>query len=329
MQKAEDAAESGDFPAALTSLVEANSESMPGRLGDRVQQKYADYYAQSVAGQVMQLAEQNRWKAIALVAFIGKDPFEGEAVAGRVAAAIARNGGPPVSVRSLSMPAVRSLIKGNYEGLPHPDRERLHDYEDSAIILGKIDAELATYAFDIKEKRTQVLQISKNLGPISGTPEFPIWDNLVSKRRTNDNFRVDVWTEQTRYRLGDEVEICVRASQDCYITLVDLQTSGQVYVLLPNHYKRDNHIVADRIYRIPERNAPFSIHVNGPTGVEGIKAIATLTQVSLGEAGPESVFRLFEEPRNQREFASALLSRIESMHPSEWDVGEWTFRITD
>jgi len=329
IQKAEDEAESGDFAAALTSLFEANSESLPGRLGDRIRQRYLDYYAQLVAERVMSLAGQNGWESIGLVPLMGKDSFEGEAVAGHIANSIAQSGGPSVSVRALSMPALRSLIRGEYEGLPHPDRKCLRDYKDATIILGKIDTEIATYAFDVNDKRTQVLQISKNLGPISGTPGFPIWDNLISKRRTNDDFRIDVWTEQTSYRVGDEVEICLKASQDCYVTLVDLQTSGQVYVLLPNRYQQDNLVLADRIYRIPDGSAPFSIHVSGPAGVEGVKAIATRRSVSFGQADSNRPFLSFEQPQSQRTFASAMISTIESMNPSEWDVGEWTFRILD
>lgn len=313
----------------MNSLLDAHSLDLPGRLGDRIRQRYADYYARQVAEQALQQARQHEWHSIGLSALVGGDPFEGEALVSRIGSALKELNGISVSLRSLSVTASRSLIKGEYDDLPDADRTRLDEYNDDALLIGRIDEEIATFAFDVARRRTQVLQLAENIGPIQGRPDFSIWDKLVSKRKTNSDLRVHVWTEEARYRIGDEVEICVRANRDCYVTLVDLQTSGMMYLLLPNRYQRDNRLLADRTYRIGGRTAPFAIEVTGPAGVEGVKAVATLQPLNVGEDQSGSDFVIFDRPQSQEAFASALVAQIEKLDPSTWDVGEWTFPIVE
>src|SRR3972149_5594020 len=55
---------------------------------------------------------------------------------------------------------------------------------------------------------------------------------------------VKVWTDKTKYRIGEPVTFYFTADQDCYITLLDQGTSGTLRVLFPNPYQQDNFVRA-------------------------------------------------------------------------------------
>ena len=327
LQVAEDEASAGRLTEALNVLLEAYSPDLPGRLGDRYRQRYADYYTKLVTQNVGRQAKQNKWRSIGVVAFFGEDPFEGEAVAARIAVASAKMGGVSVSVRTLSPLAVSAIIKGQRDAVPEADRVRLSEYKDDATIVGRLDKEVTSYVYDADSRKTQVLQSTRNLGPISGIPRAAIWEQLLTKRKSNSDFRVDVWTERAGYRIGDELTVFVRANRDCYLTVLDLQTSGNLYVLLPNQYQAEARAKADTTYAVPSSDAPFTIAVNGPAGVEGIKVIATRKPLSLTLPERGKVFATLTTRESQDRFARSLVSQIEKLNNEEWDSSEWTVRI--
>jgi hypothetical protein len=106
---------------------------------------------------------------------------------------------------------------------------------------------------------------------------------LVMLHQTKPPFRLKLWTEKASYVVGEKVTFFVQAEQDCYLTLIDIGTSGNVTVLFPNAYDRNNRIAAGRRYEIPGAGYGFDIHVNGPPGVERLKAIATTQPFTLFE----------------------------------------------
>ncbi len=95
-------------------------------------------------------------------------------------------------------------------------------------------------------------------------------------RREHRSLNVEVWTDYPDYRPGDEVVFYVRANLDCYLTLLDFGTSGEVKILFPNRYDKKNHIQGGKTYRIPAKGAKEAYRVEGPRGTEIIRAIATL-----------------------------------------------------
>jgi hypothetical protein len=328
LQQTEDEANAGRFPEALNALVEAYSSDLPGRLADRYRHRYIEYYTQQVAGNVSALAKQNQLQTVGVVAFLDEDPFEGEAVAARIANALSKSS-VSVSVRALSPPAVSAIIKGELDALPEADRARLNEYKDDVTIVGRIDKEVTAYVHDSRSHKTQVLQSARNLGLITGIPKAVVWEQLLTKRKSNSDFRVDVWTERTGYRIGDELIVHVRSNRDCYLTVLDLQTSGNLYVLLPNQYQPVTLAKADAVYAVPSRDAPFTIGVNGPAGVEGIKVIATRRPLSLTLPERGKVFTTLGTRETQERFTQSLVSQMKKLADDEWDTAEWTFRIGD
>lgn len=92
-------------------------------------------------------------------------------------------------------------------------------------------------------------------------------------------------------RVGDAIRFNFRADRDCYLTLINVGTSGKITVLFPNQYQPDGFIEGGRIYQTETKGEmPFKIRAKGPVGRELVKVIATLEPLALeslrmGQAG--------------------------------------------
>ncbi len=104
------------------------------------------------------------------------------------------------------------------------------------------------------------------------------------------DLRVEVWCRgvadresSAAYKIGTKIRICVRATEDCYLTLLNVGSDGELTVLFPNRLHQDNRIVRDRIYEIPDAGYAFDFTLEGPAGPDEVKAIVTLDAKPLLE----------------------------------------------
>ena len=92
-------------------------------------------------------------------------------------------------------------------------------------------------------------------------------------------------------RLGDVIRFNFQAERDCYLTLINVGTSGKITVLFPNKYRPDGFINGGRVYQTETKGQmPFKIRARGPAGRELVKIIATLdplnlSSLTMGQAG--------------------------------------------
>ena len=115
-------------------------------------------------------------------------------------------------------------------------------------------------------------------------------------------FSVSVWADNgqtepgsekklVQAKVGDLIRFNFKADRDCYLTLIDLGTSGKINVLFPNQYQPDGSIKAGQVYQTGTKGVlPFQIRATGPAGRELVKVIATvdslaLPSLKLGKAG--------------------------------------------
>ncbi|MBI5884171.1 MAG: DUF4384 domain-containing protein [Elusimicrobia bacterium] len=87
---------------------------------------------------------------------------------------------------------------------------------------------------------------------------------------------VEIWSDKLEYKPGEKMSVSVRASQDCYLTLIDVGTSGKATVLFPNFWHSSNDVKAGVTYTIPDpEKAGFQFEVDGPSGREFVRAIVS------------------------------------------------------
>ena len=131
------------------------------------------------------------------------------------------------------------------------------------------------------------------------------------------------------YRTGQKIVVGFRASRDCYLTLLNVGTSGKLTVLFPNSLHPDNFIQAARDYRIPEADDDFEYELQGPPGVEKLKAVATLKKVMLLESNfaPDgSLFRTVDAASGARDIG-VVQKKIAAVPKTEWAESECEFSV--
>jgi len=90
--------------------------------------------------------------------------------------------------------------------------------------------------------------------------------------------RVEIWTDRgtgSVYRVGDDVEICLRADRDCFVMVYEIDTDGHLRLLFPYHCGSDGFVEGGQVYRLG-RGYYGNYYVTGPSGVEYVHALASL-----------------------------------------------------
>ncbi len=90
---------------------------------------------------------------------------------------------------------------------------------------------------------------------------------------------IKVWTDKgdknPTYYVDERIYISFTVQKDSYVTLYDVDSTGNVNVLFPNPYHQDNLVRKGRVYTIPTNNYGYDLIIQGPTGDEVIYGIAS------------------------------------------------------
>jgi Domain of unknown function (DUF4384) len=110
---------------------------------------------------------------------------------------------------------------------------------------------------------------------------------IESLSSNTTSFKVKVWTDKKKYKIGEPLYVYVKSDGDCYLTLIDFGTSGNSYIFFPNRFNPRSFVKAGVKITIPGKEYGFKIKVGGPVGIEKIKAICTaepsdLVDLNLG-----------------------------------------------
>jgi Domain of unknown function (DUF4384) len=92
---------------------------------------------------------------------------------------------------------------------------------------------------------------------------------------------LSLMSDKIVYRANDTANFSVVSSQDCFLTLVNLDEKGSgATVIFPNRFQQDNRIEANRQVNIPGQDAPFQFRLKDP-GTETVIAVCTDKNVSV------------------------------------------------
>ena len=125
----------------------------------------------------------------------------------------------------------------------------------------------------------------------------------ASRRDNRDGLDVVAWVDRpdATYARGEHVRIFVQTTKDAYVTVLNVDPSGETVVLFPNEYQSDNFVRAGRAIEVPDRSSRSRVVVTGTVGNELIKVIAStrsaplFDRMELSDAGPFRMVRA--EPR--------------------------------
>ncbi len=88
-----------------------------------------------------------------------------------------------------------------------------------------------------------------------------------------------VWSDKgdqnPTYYVGERIYVSFSVTKDSYVTIYDVDSTGNVNILFPNPYHQDNLVRKGRIYTIPTTNYEYDLVIKGPTGDEILYGIAS------------------------------------------------------
>lgn len=138
---------------------------------------------------------------------------------------------------------------------------------------------------------------------------------LSKLENPNPKFRVRLSVDKGNnavYKVGEPVKFYIESDRDCYVTLIDVTTSGTVYVLFPNKFEPDNFIKAGKRYEIPSL-LDYDIEVGEPEGQEVVKVIATLQKMNLADINIDKMQQPFKSHKEDADkFSNSLTENLAS-----------------
>jgi hypothetical protein len=113
---------------------------------------------------------------------------------------------------------------------------------------------------------------------VTGDQETAV--NLELKR-TGISVGLAVDRKDKTYKIGSDIQVSFKPSQDCYLNIYDVSPAGTLFRLYPNNYAPDAQVARGRAYAIPNANYGVGLHVDPPAGEETFIAIACPEEFSL------------------------------------------------
>jgi hypothetical protein len=140
------------------------------------------------------------------------------------------------------------------------------------------------------------------------------------KGEKDPTFQLVARLNREYFRDGEELELIVSSSKDCYLTIFNVCSNDSVYVLFPNNYRKENFIKSGEVFNLPNSDDkriglyfPVNLLPNKNEDFEMIKVIATKQKIDFSSVYSFSAFGtyrtalhdlqrwLLEIPRNEIE----------------------------
>lgn len=152
-----------------------------------------------------------------------------------------------------------------------------------------------SYGEIIEEKNmkwsTKTVEVESNITP----PMIVLQLNMDIKVRESESkpdpfFKVKIVPNKITFNAGEELQLKVTSTQDCYLTVLNLAANDTVYVLFPNGLKKEVFVKANTPVMLPDKelkNLKFHLRVYPmpyqKESSEIIKVIATREKMPILE----------------------------------------------
>ena len=142
---------------------------------------------------------------------------------------------------------------------------------------------------------------------------------VVSRNEKPDpSFKINLKLNRTAFQSGDEVVFKIKATQDCYLTILNLAANDSVYLLFPNKFAEDSFLKRNSVVQIPnKKNRDQGLHICVATlpgfkkNSEVVKVIATKQRIDfIDEIDLSSTFSPIGTPKMALTKLARWLSQI-------------------
>ena len=123
--------------------------------------------------------------------------------------------------------------------------------------------------------------------------------------KRDPTFMINAKLNREYYKEGEEIQLRIKSTKDCYITVINICSNDSVYVLLPNRYNENNFLMNNKEIKIPGEEEKHiglkytvSLLPDKEEDIELIKIIATKKDFS---------FPLIDKPSAYGTYKMALM----------------------
>ena len=138
-------------------------------------------------------------------------------------------------------------------------------------LLSLTMALLAAGAAIAQPEGATVLDSSPQSIRVAPVPDYQV-PGPGPRPQPDRNLSVNIWTNRSEVRVGEDITINYRASRDAYVLIFSTDADGVTRQLLPNPWDRDNFVRGGRSYSIPNRG--YRLEVTPPKGRETLSIVA-------------------------------------------------------
>ena len=127
-----------------------------------------------------------------------------------------------------------------------------------------------------------------------------------SKEETHD-FDLALTSDKSAYRVNDLPVFTIVSAEDCHLTLISVDGTGEGTRLLPNAFQQDNFLPAGKALQFPAADAPFQFRLKDP-GSEQVIAVCNATGKDADGIKGDFKTRSFTDLGNYRSFIARQIA---------------------
>jgi tetratricopeptide (TPR) repeat protein len=248
-------------------------------VANKIVDKYFTYSVNLIAWDISVNSKSLQEKTVSVIPFTslyGEESEQGKAVAREIKNKLINI--QTVEVYERDDDSVKAILKeiefGQSGSIDEKTRKNLGKLVNTeAIITGQVG-----YAADSLEINGWMINVET--GKIISAKKVKILGWNIKDTDKYAEFNIKVWTDRKLYKIDDVVTINLTSNRDCFVTLLNVRSNGEIWELYPNKYKPDNFTKANVRYTIPSVTDNFRLAIVDPPGKEYIKAIATSAPIS-------------------------------------------------
>lgn len=163
-------------------------------------------------------------------------------------------------------------------------------------------------------------------------PKQVVVEEIAAIENENPEFSIELKVENQKenYKVDEELAIVFKANKDCYLTLLNVATDGQVYKIFPNEFQKENFVKAGEEYRVPSKDAKFRLKIKSPSGTDVVKAIATLGNVPVvNEESFKEEGSIEIATKGQKTIAVEIVENLQKVEEKNWAEAEVIIKVAE
>ena len=127
-----------------------------------------------------------------------------------------------------------------------------------------------------------------------------------TKEETHD-FDLALTSDKSVYKVNDLPVFTIKSAEDCHLTLISVDRTGEGTRLLPNAFQQDSFLPAGKAMQFPAADSPFQFRLKDP-GTEQVIAVCNATGKDIHGIKNDFKTRSFTDLGNYRSFLARQIA---------------------